>query len=83
MDKKTDAELIEIAGKALYGDLWQRALARALDISERTVRYWAAGRNNIKPGVWDDVRTLLSDQEAKCQETAALIERERPTSDNS
>lgn len=74
----TDAELIENAGRALYGEQWKRDLSRALQVSERTVSYWAAGRNNIKPGVWNDVRALLDEQAARCGETSALIAQERP-----
>lgn len=30
-------------GAALYGPHWQREIARALDVNERSVRRWAAG----------------------------------------
>ncbi|ARJ66118.1 hypothetical protein WV31_10810 [Magnetospirillum sp. ME-1] len=33
--------------RAIYGDRWQRDLARGLRIAERTVRYWAAGEREV------------------------------------
>lgn len=77
-----DRELLTHCGQVLYGDSWKKSLAEALGVNDRTVRYWLAGKE-MRPSVWLAIRALLSDQEAKCQETAALIERERPTSDNS
>lgn len=38
----TPAEL-NAAGERLYGAQWRAALGRALDVSDRTVRRWAAG----------------------------------------
>lgn len=34
---------LEQAGRLLFGDVWQTALARALRTTPRTVRRWAAG----------------------------------------
>lgn len=45
-------------GEALYGEQWQSQLARALDVSDRSVRYWLAGRP-IPDGVWRDLQILL------------------------
>lgn len=45
-------------GEALYGPLWQTPLSEALEVSDRTVRRWAAGDSEIPPGVWDDVGKL-------------------------
>lgn len=47
------------AGEALYGPRWQSDLARALNVSDRTVRRWGAGQNEIPAGVWAELRTLL------------------------
>ena len=41
-------------GRALYGRAWQRDLAEAVGVSERTMRYWAAGRP-IPDGAWQDI----------------------------
>lgn len=43
-------ELCEI-GEQLHGNRWQRALARTLNVNERTVRRWASGETVIPPTV--------------------------------
>ena len=52
------ADLLREAGEALYGPLWQSELARALEVSDRTVRRWAAGDTGIPAGVWPEIRDL-------------------------
>ncbi len=51
--------LFREAGEALYGSRWQSDMARALDVSDRTVRRWAAGSHDVSPGAWVDLRMLL------------------------
>ena len=34
-------------GESIYGDGWQSALARDLDIADRTVRRWIAGEFKV------------------------------------
>jgi DNA-binding XRE family transcriptional regulator len=38
-----ETDELHTAGEALFGDQWQRALARAIGVNERTMRRWAAG----------------------------------------
>src|SRR5262245_23213052 len=38
--KKKEVDLLKRIGEALYGDRWQRQLAKALGVSDRTVRRW-------------------------------------------
>jgi hypothetical protein len=52
-------ELLQRAGQALYGDNWQSELARALGISDRTMRRWIAEPYVIAAGVWGDLDRLL------------------------
>jgi hypothetical protein len=58
------APLIVEVGQALYGPHWMRELARALDVNERTVRRWAAGEVEPRPGVYGAVHELLSERAA-------------------
>ena len=51
--------LLRAAGEALYGPRWQSDLARDLKVSDRTVRRWDAGQNDVPAGVWDELRALL------------------------
>ena len=55
-------ELIAEAGRALYGERWQSELARALGVSERTVRHWAAGRNEPRGDVYSKIMKLCGDR---------------------
>ena len=50
--------LLHDAGQALYGPRWQSDLARALGVSDRTVRRWAAGKMQAPPNVRDEMRSL-------------------------
>lgn len=42
-----DATRLEELGGAMFGMFWQSDLARALDKSSRTIRFWAAGTRPI------------------------------------
>ena len=39
----TNLDRLSLLGIALYGPLWQRAVARALDTDPRQVQRWVAG----------------------------------------
>lgn len=53
-------------GEALYGSRWQTDMAEALEVSDRTVRRWAAG-DTIPAGVWIDLIRIM-------QERAVLLD---------
>ena len=38
---------LKTIGEALYGERWQSSLARALEVSDRTMRRWDAGEFNV------------------------------------
>ena len=57
-------EQLQKAGRLLYGDQWRAALARALDVDERTVRRWANGDSAIKQSIVDEIMQLLKDNHA-------------------
>jgi hypothetical protein len=42
-----EVDLLERVGKALYGDRWQTQLAKALGMSDRTVRRWFLFESSI------------------------------------
>ncbi len=50
-------ELIAV-GERLYGARWQSALARALGVSDRTVRRWLAGDRRISAPTALAIRSL-------------------------
>lgn len=56
--------LLHDAGAALYGPRWQSDLARAIGVSDRTMRRWAAGDGAPPAGVWADIHRLLAERQA-------------------
>jgi DNA-binding transcriptional regulator YiaG len=46
-------------GEALYGPLFQSALARDLNVSDRTMRRWIAGTHEPPEGLRDELRALV------------------------
>ena len=51
----------------LYGPHWQSELARALGVSDRTIRRWAAGQAPPE-SVWRDIARLARDRVSELQE---------------
>lgn len=51
----------------------QHKLARALDVSERSVRFWLAGDREISDGVLEDAARVLDDLAAAALDEAAAI----------
>ena len=45
--EEKEIDLLKRIGEALYGDRWQRQMARALGISDRTVRRWVLFESDI------------------------------------
>lgn len=52
-------DLLRECGEALYGQQWQSALARDLQVADRTVRRWAAGEFGMPPGLAEEVLEVL------------------------
>jgi DNA-binding transcriptional regulator YiaG len=52
---------VEFYGQALYGPRWQSELARALGVSDRTVRRWSAS-GELPDAYWPAVRGLIDEQ---------------------
>lgn len=70
----TDHPSIESIGVSLYGEWWQRQLARDLGVSDRTVRYWIDGTMTPKPGVYADIARICRDRAALLTDLATKIE---------
>lgn len=54
----TPARLAQI-GEALFGQQWQRPLARALGCSDRQVRYLAAGERAVTVEIADQIAQII------------------------
>lgn len=55
-----DHTTLATVGEALFGPLWQTPISQALDVSDRTVRRWAAGDTPVPDGVWSDIAGLCA-----------------------
>jgi len=55
---------IHAYGKALYGPRFQRELAEALGVNERTMRRWVAGDTSPPESVLDDLKALARERAA-------------------
>lgn len=69
--KSMTIEQLEQAGRLLYGDQWQSALARALDVDNRTVRRWVSGESAIKDAIRDEITELLTTNQKEIGEYLA------------
>jgi len=56
------AEVLTRVGRALWGEEWRNAMAAALDVKPRTVRYWLSGRFVVSVGVCDELAGLIDRQ---------------------
>jgi hypothetical protein len=65
--------LFERCGQALYGPRWQSALARDLEVSDRTVRRWVAGCDGVPDGVYAELLPLFDKRVAEISEVRELI----------
>jgi hypothetical protein len=60
---------LAIIGRALYGEQWQTALSKALNLSSpRRVRAWISGERKIPMGIWFDIIELLKKHHLKISE---------------
>ena len=50
------AELLRRIGESLYGSRWQTDLSNAISVSDRSMRRWLSGQDQIPEGVWRDIR---------------------------
>ncbi len=70
------SRLLVECGEALYGQQWQSALARDLDVADRTVRRWVAGTSEVPAGLYLDLLRLTQERAAALD---ALAQRLRET----
>ncbi|KMO15953.1 hypothetical protein [Methylobacterium platani] len=67
-------DLLAVAGEALFGSEWRRALAAALGVDPRLVQRWAGGQREI-PGTVAPALLALLGREASGLEGRALAMR--------
>lgn len=54
--------LLRDLGEALYGPRWQSDLSRDLAVSDRTMRRWVAGSDDLPSGVAADLLRLCNER---------------------
>lgn len=78
----TAAEVVALAGRALYGESWQTDMARALGVQLRTVQRVAAaaaaGQDYAAARAWlDDLAVIVKERAVALSAVGALLERAR------
>jgi DNA-binding transcriptional regulator YiaG len=63
----TPARFTEM-GRALYGEMWQSETARALGVSDRTVRRWLSNGKPVPDGVEGEMVRLLGERVEKIEQ---------------
>ncbi|MBW4985063.1 hypothetical protein KZZ07_21190 [Mameliella sp. CS4] len=74
MTPENRLEFITRTGEALYGARWQTPLAEDLKTSDRTVRRWISGQNEVPWGVMAELRGLLMARGACIHELLAEMD---------
>lgn len=64
---------LETAARALFGEAWQSALARAVRVNDRTVRRWHGGQSPVPVGIWPELKEMLRLKATECRALARSI----------
>lgn len=56
------SRLLVECGEALYGPLWQSAVARDLGVAVRTVQRWVSGERDVPQGLYLDLLRLTQER---------------------
>lgn len=68
---------LEQAGAVLFGPRWQTDLARALGVSDRTMRRWANGQNAVPDGLRAEILALFDERVEEIAKVKAALSAER------
>lgn len=50
-----DASLLEVIGRAYFGNSWKKSMALALSVDERRITHWLQSTRPVPVGVWSDL----------------------------
>lgn len=64
---------LEIAGRSLYGELWQTPLADALGVTARTMRRWHAGSHTVPEPIRGEIALLMKATEKATQTSRKIL----------
>jgi hypothetical protein len=54
--------LLRTIGEQLYGPRWQTDLSRDISVSDRTMRRWTSGEDDVPEGAWRDIYHRLDNR---------------------
>ena len=77
-----NSDLLSEAGAALYGPRWQSELARAINVSDRTIRRWLANDDVPPATINSELLPLLEAKAAEANTIARKIRRVTKQGDN-
>jgi hypothetical protein len=66
--ERTPQEMLERAGRALYGEDWQRELTMDLGIRGKTVRQWLSGHLRLRPDHFETLLALMAKRRTQIEE---------------
>lgn len=66
-------KLLKDTGEALYGPRWQSDLAKEMDVSDRTVRRWVAGADDMPSGVALDLWRICEEKIADLEDVVERL----------
>lgn len=58
-------------GEALFGERWQTETSRLLDVTDRTVRYWASGEKPMPERIAGELLSAAEARHAKLEKVIA------------
>lgn len=73
MTLEKDPPLLTDIGRALWGERWQTEMSRALDVTDRTIRGWAAGERPTPTGVFVDLLRIVIERQSALDDLIAKI----------
>jgi hypothetical protein len=74
----SSAELIHAISKALFGGSGESAaLARVLDVNERSIRRWKSGAEEPPAGVWTELHAIAAQRLADLRALIREIDERR------
>jgi hypothetical protein len=67
-------ELLAAAGAVMFGGQWKAGLARALDVTDRTINRWLGGSVVPRRGVFVDLLSALRERRDELTQVIGEVE---------
>lgn len=71
--------LVRLGGEALYGNQWQTPLAKAIGVSDRTMRRWVTGQSHVPTSAADEMMQVAAHRANGIEQLLLEISAARPT----